>query len=77
MLIIIAHFEYTLTVDLKFGFQIQTVYLSVKKLRWAQAFFFGEGGRGKSSRQREAKGTPDTFTFTFCLPKKKGRGTAA
>ena len=77
IIIIIARFEYTLTLGLlKFVFQRQTVYLSVKKLICAQAFFFRGGGRGKSNRQRETKGTPDTFTFTFCLPKKEGRGTA-
>ena len=57
IIIIIARFEYTLTLGLlKFVFQIQTVYLSVKKLICAlQAFFFGGGGRGKSNRQKENK----------------------
>ena len=57
IIIIIARFEYTLTLGLlKFVFQIQTVYLSVKKLICAlQAFFLGGGGRGKSNRQEENK----------------------
>ena len=71
IIIIIAHFEYTLTLGLlKFVFQIQTVYLSVKKLICAlQAFFFGGGAGERATGKRKTKGTPDTFTFTFCLPK--------
>ena len=66
IIIIIARFEYTLTLGLlKFVFQIQTVYLSVKKLICAlQAFFLG-AGQGK---EQQAKGKQKEHLIHLLLP---------